>query len=169
MAKAEEKSGRTHLSLNEAERRAERQQEDDWRLALENSLRAATGKPVAETLDELEDMQEAEEEALSADTAQTDVQSEEATGAEQGDQIQNSEAAKAQPDALAQTDSLTGPEADAEEDNSIKEIDEDPLLREAGRIVNDLIDLVSQPTPPAPMTAKAAAASEQPRKASPAG
>ena len=169
MAKAEEKSGRTHLSLNEAERRAERQQEDDWRLALENSLRAATGKPVAETLDELEDMQEAEEEALSADTAQTDVQSEEATSAERGDQIQNSEAAKAQPDALAQTDSLTGPEADAEEDKSIKEIDEDPLLREAGRIVNDLIDLVSQPTPPAPMTARAAAASEQPRKASPAG
>ena len=114
-------------------------------------------------------MQEAEEEALSADTAQTDVQSEEATSAERGDQIQNSEAAKAQPDALAQTDSLTGPEADAEEDNSIKEIDEDPLLREAGRIVNDLIDLVSQPTPPAPMTARAAAASEQPRKASPAG
>ena len=114
-------------------------------------------------------MQEAEEEALSADTAQTDVQSEEATSSEQGDQIQNSEAAKAQPDALAQTDSLTGPEADAEEDNSIKEIDEDPLLREAGRIVNDLIDLVSQPTPPAPMTARAAAASGQPRKASPAG
>ena len=142
MAKAEEKSGRTHLSLNETERRAERQQEDDWRLALENTLRGATGKSVAATLDELEDMQEAEEDALTPDTAQTD--------------------------ALTEQEAVAGQDAVARQ-NDIEEIDEDPLLREAGRIVSDLIDLVSQPTSSAPLTAKAATVSEQPRKATPAG
>jgi carboxyl-terminal processing protease len=142
MTKAEERSDRTHLSLNEAERRAERQQDDDWRLALENTLRAATGKPVAETLDELEDMQKAEEDDLTTDTAQTDTQTD--------------------PNAVAEQAVVAGQDV-------IEEIDDDPLLREAGRIVSDLIDLVSQPTSSAPLTAKAPTVSEQPRKATPAG
>ena len=142
MTKAEERSDRTHLSLNEAERRAERQQDDDWRLALENTLRAATGKPVAETLDELEDMQKAEEDDLTTDTAQTDTQTD--------------------PNTLAEQAVVAGQDV-------IEEIDDDPLLREAGRIVSDLIDLVSQPTSSAPLTAKAPTVSEQPRKATPAG
>ena len=82
MAKAEEKSGRTSFSLNEGQRRQEKQQDDAWRLELENTLRAATGKPVAKTLDELEELQEAEEDALDADAtvAVEDATSEQNTG-----------------------------------------------------------------------------------------
>ena len=93
MAKAEEKSGRTYLSLNEEERRAERKQEDDWRLNLENTLRAATGKPVAATLAELEEMQEAEEENLAPDTTQTDPQSKDPTSRDESDAVAEENAA----------------------------------------------------------------------------
>ena len=141
MAKAEEKSGRTYLSLNEAERRAERKQEDDWRLNLENTLRAAAGKPVAATLAELEEMQEAEEENLAPDTTQTDPQSKDPTSRDESDAV-------AEENAAAQ-------EGTVAEENVLKEIDDDPLLREAGRIVSDLIDLLRQPPSAAPMTAKA--------------
>ena len=168
MAKAEEKSDRTHLSLNETERRAERQQEDDWRLALENTLRAATGKPVAKSLDELEDMQEAEEDALATDTAQTDPQSESPADPAEDHRIKGSKDTVAQPDTLAQTEALTEQDTEAEK-NRIEEIDEDPLLREAGRIVSDLIDLIRQPASPAALTAKADTVSEQPRRTPPAG
>lgn len=62
MAKAEEASARTHISLNEAVRRKEQQEEDSWRLALENNLRKIKGKPLLTSLDELEDENEASEE-----------------------------------------------------------------------------------------------------------
>ena len=155
MAKAEEKSGRTYLSLNEAERRAERKQEDDWRLNLENTLRAATGKPIAATLAELEEMQEAEEENLAPDTTQTDPQSKDPTSRDESDAV-------AEENAAAQ-------EGTVAEENGLKEIDDDPLLREAGRIVSDLIDLLRQPPSAAPMTAKAPTRLGQPKKAPPAG
>ncbi|NJN51503.1 MAG: carboxy terminal-processing peptidase [Gammaproteobacteria bacterium] len=41
--KSHQESGRTTLSLNEAERRKEKAQDDSWRLALENDLRTAKG------------------------------------------------------------------------------------------------------------------------------
>lgn len=137
--KAQERSERTYLSLNEVQRREEKEQDDLWRLNLENMLRAATGKTVAADLDELEDLLEAEEEA------QTAVRSETAATA---------------------SDSATAANQNAEEpadpesgiDKTIEEIGEDPMLRESGRIVNDLVDLMSgTPTSP-PLTAEVAAA-----------
>lgn len=59
MAKAEETSARTHMSLNEAVRRKEQTAEDAWRLALENDLRKIKVKPLLATLDELEKEAEA--------------------------------------------------------------------------------------------------------------
>jgi carboxyl-terminal processing protease len=140
MAKAEEKSGRTSFSLNEGQRRREKQQDDAWRLELENTLRAATGKPVAKTLDELEELQEAEEDALDADAtvAVEDATSEQNTGT---------------------TDRITAPVEGTAATKAIEEIGEDPMLRETGRIVKDLIDLLDGNgpllRPTQPMTAKA--------------
>jgi hypothetical protein len=52
--------------------------------------------------------------------------------------------------------------------DAIEEIGEDPMLRETGRIVNDLIDLLDEEnprlTPRQPMTAKA-----DPKRPVPAG
>jgi len=149
MVKAAEKSERTFLSLNESKRREEKQQDDAWRLELENTLRVATGKVVAKTLKELEELQDAEAEALDSDTTP-------ATEAERVNQevvIGDSESQDAEE--TAQTD-------------AIEEIGEDPMLRETGRIVNDLVDLLNgdspQLSPSQPMTAKAA-----PEKPKPAG
>ena len=149
MAKAEEKSGRTSFSLNEGQRRREKQQDDAWRLELENTLRAATGKPVAKTLDELEELQEAEQDALDADAtvAVEDATSEQNTGT---------------------TDSITAPLDGTAATKAIGEIGEDPMLRETGRIVKDLIDLLDGNgpllRPTQPMTAKA-----EPKREIPAG
>ncbi len=149
MAKAEEKSGRTSFSLNEGRRRQEKQQDDAWRLELENTLRAATGKPVAKTLDELEELREAEEDALEADAtvAVEDTTSEQNTG---------------------RTDTTAAPLEETAATKAIEEIGEDPMLRETGRIVNDLIDLLDGNEPPLgptqPMTAKA-----EPKEHIPAG
>jgi carboxyl-terminal processing protease len=149
MVKAAEKSERTFLSLNESKRREEKQQDDAWRLELENTLRAATGKVVAKTLDELEELQEAEADALDGDTTPAIEAKEEDQEVVIGD----------------------GEMQDAEEiavSDDIEEIGEDPMLRETGRIVNDLIDLLNgdspRLTPSQPMTAKTT-----PKKPIPAG
>jgi len=49
--KAKERSERTHLSLNEATRKTEKEQDDAWRLELENGLRKIQGKPALASLD----------------------------------------------------------------------------------------------------------------------
>ena len=149
MVKAAEKSERSFLSLNESERREEKQLDDAWRLELENTLRVATGKVVAKTLKELEELQDAEADALDSDTTPAT----EAEGVNQEVVIGDSESQDA--GETAQTD-------------AIEEIGEDPMLRETGRIVNDLVDLLNgdspQLSPSQPMTAKAA-----PEKPKPAG
>jgi len=61
--KTREAGNQQELSLNETVRQQEKAAEDEWRLALENSLRLANGLPAAKTLDELEELQEAEAEA----------------------------------------------------------------------------------------------------------
>ena len=137
MLKAEERSGRTHLSLNEAQRRKEKEQDDLWRLELENTLRAATGKVVAATLDELEELEEAEAEAL-----------------ENPEQTSPTEASPDDTLDLAEADDSKS--MDAETDSgAIEEIGEDPMLREAGRIVGDLIELSNDAPIRTPLTAKA--------------
>ena len=78
MAKAEETSSRTHISLNEAVRRKEQTEEDAWRLQLENGLRKIKGKPLLTSLDELDKEAESaepeklppEEDALLRETGQ---------------------------------------------------------------------------------------------------
>ncbi len=137
--KAQERSERTYLSLNEVQRREEKEQDDLWRLNLENTLRAATGKTVAANLDELEDLQEAEAEALTADKSET---------------------ASTGPDSTPKTKQNAEELGDAEaaQDKAIEEIGDDPMLRESGRIVGDLVDLMTgTPTSP-PLTAEVAAA-----------
>jgi len=137
MLKAEERSGRTHLSLNEAQRRKEKEQDDLWRLELENTLRAATGKVVAATLDELEELEEAEAEAL-----------------ENPEQTSPTEGSPDDTLDLAEADDSKS--MDAETDSgAIEEIGEDPMLREAGRIVGDLIELSNDAPIRTPLTAKA--------------
>ena len=58
-------SAKTELSLNEAERRRQKAEEDAWRLDVENSLRLAKGEPPLKDLDELDAEEDlaAEEEA----------------------------------------------------------------------------------------------------------
>ena len=78
MTKADETSARTSMSLNEAIRRKEQTEEDNWRIALENSLRKVKGKPLITSMDDLEKESEAlepakippEEDALLRETGQ---------------------------------------------------------------------------------------------------
>ncbi len=60
--KARERGRRTHLSLNEAVRKKEKEQDDAWRLELENGLRKIKGKEPLASLDELEEEEDAEAE-----------------------------------------------------------------------------------------------------------
>ena len=54
--RARENGRRTHLSLNESTRTAEKEAEDAWRLGLENELRVANGEEPVESLDALEEL-----------------------------------------------------------------------------------------------------------------
>lgn len=65
--RARENSLQTHLSLKESTRTAEKTAEDAWRLDLENQLRIAKGKPTVESLDALEEVLKAEQEAVEDD------------------------------------------------------------------------------------------------------
>ncbi len=122
--RSQEKSAIDVLSLNEAVRREERTQDDLWRLDLENTLRMATGKPTAETLDALEELQKAEAEAKD-EAANALVKDNEANDPQQ--QLGKSDAA---------ADAKNGKDAK----DIIEEVSEDPLLREAGRVLADLVD-----------------------------
>ena len=59
--KAEENKLKKTISLQESARLAEKQNEDKWRLMVENNLRVGTGKTAATSLDHLEELEEAEE------------------------------------------------------------------------------------------------------------
>ena len=59
--KAKENSERTHISLKEQDRIAEKEKNDSWELSMGNKLRAAKGKEIAEDLDQLKDWREAEQ------------------------------------------------------------------------------------------------------------
>lgn len=53
---------RTHISLNDVERRTQKEADDAWALSLENSLLEARGEPLAASLEELRDRRAAAEE-----------------------------------------------------------------------------------------------------------
>ena len=112
--KSKENAERTHISLNEATRLEEKAENDAWELALENTLRAAKGEPLAESLDQLKELQEAEEEA-------------------------EEEKRKAEEDLLAKAEGDV-----AEKEDEIEEVDNDPMLEEAARILMDFIGLSTQ-------------------------
>ncbi|MEM9621370.1 MAG: carboxy terminal-processing peptidase [Pseudomonadota bacterium] len=123
-AKSKEASLRTHVSLQEAQRRTEKLEDDQWRLDLENTLRIAKGKPPAKDLDDLDELQEAEQKAADdADTASAD-------GADETDQ-------------LAEAGGNESP-ADAKAKDVIENIEDDAILEEAGKVLLDLIDLTTQ-------------------------
>jgi len=61
--KARENRERTHLSLNENVRAEEKVTEDQWLLNLENGLRIAKGEEPVESLDALDELRKAEQEA----------------------------------------------------------------------------------------------------------
>ena len=61
MAKSRENSKKTEISLNEAVRIKEKQDEDAWRLGVENKLRTAKGEPLLKSIEELDAKLDAEE------------------------------------------------------------------------------------------------------------
>lgn len=62
-SKSKENSQRTHVSLQESVRTQEKEADDAWLLDLENELRLAKGEEPVETLDELDELRKAEQEA----------------------------------------------------------------------------------------------------------
>ncbi len=61
MQKSRENSKETEISLNEAVRLKEKQDDDAWRLGIENKLRAAKGEPLLKSIAELDAQLDAED------------------------------------------------------------------------------------------------------------
>ena len=95
-------SERTHISLNEEIRIKEKTEDDSWRLNLENQLRKAKSKSIADNLDHLEELEKEESETA---------------------------------EALEETEKTT------ESGQEIENIKDDALVKEAGFIALDLIEL----------------------------
>ncbi len=129
-AKSKEASQRTHLSLNEQTRRTEKAEDDQWRLDLENSLRAAKGKPLADSLDHLDELLEAEDEASEQSTASAETDAAEDASGEETDNTSK------------MAEANTNDESDAIE--TIEAVEDDALLEEAGRVLLDLMGLSMQ-------------------------
>ena len=114
---------RTHISLNEATRQQEKNDDDAWRLNLENQLRLANGEMPVVSLEELDDIHEAKElaktEAKKARDAKADLKAE------------LSDEASENVDMVAQDDLLKADEKDA-------------LVEEASQILLDYIQLSRQ-------------------------
>jgi carboxyl-terminal processing protease len=133
--KGKENSLRTHVSLNEQTRRAEKAEDDQWRLDLENSLRAAKDKTLATSMDHLDELVEAEAEAEeakgnAADTAHA------AIGVDDG-----TEATETESSDVAATDLETEV---ATEEEEIGVVENDAMMEEAGKVLLDLIGLSMQ-------------------------
>lgn len=130
--KSKENAQRTHISLREATRLSEKDEDDAWRLNLENTLRIAKGKPTADTLDHLEELQDAEEEA-EEENAEADVAT---VNTPAGDQ----------PESASTQAHNDNPAQDTEEAElaEIETVKDDAMLEEAGHILMDLIGLSTQ-------------------------
>ena len=136
-AKSRETSERTHLSLNEQQRRSEKAEDDQWRLELENTLRLAKGLPLADSLDHLEELTEAEEEAdesaVSAEAA-----------AESSKSIQDPDQHPTPKDTLVEHVATTQEDIATENQDTIEPVENDAMMEEAGRVLMDLIGLSTQ-------------------------
>ena len=71
--KSEENRARTHISLSEKRRLEEKAADDAWRLDLENTLRVANGETVLKNLDELKELEKAEDAADEEQPAEKDA------------------------------------------------------------------------------------------------
>ena len=118
-AKSRENNEREFISLNEAKRVAEKEQDDQWRLQLENTLRTAKGESLLASLDDLEKEAEAEEAKVAAEKLA---------------QIEKDKAAE------ARGETVQGEEAEDE----LAEVEDDALLRESGNVLLDFISLRRQ-------------------------
>jgi len=136
-SKGKEASARTHLSLNETTRRSEKQEDDQWRLDLENSLRKAHGDELATSLDHLEDLQEAEQEAEEA----AEKAAKEAAEAAEKLAGQTSEGQSTETNAVANA-SQTSTDQDVLE--PVEDVKDDAMLEEAGKVLLDMIGLSIQ-------------------------
>jgi carboxyl-terminal processing protease len=126
--KGKENALRTHVSLNEEARIQEKADEDAWRLALENTLRMAKGKPIADSLDHLDELEE-EEGKSEEDLAHS--------GAVAVDGDSDSDPA------VEGAASEEANEADSSEEE-LANVEDDAMLEEAGQILLDLIGLSLQ-------------------------
>ncbi|MEM7080454.1 MAG: carboxy terminal-processing peptidase [Pseudomonadota bacterium] len=118
-AKSRENAAKTSVSLNETVRREEKAADDNWRLTLENTLRAAKGKALADNLDHLEELQDAEDEA--------------------------SETEEGAQDETEETDTtLAQSEATPTEEDTLEMVEDDAMVEETGRILLDMIGLSLQ-------------------------
>jgi carboxyl-terminal processing protease len=127
IAIAEDNRAIDSVSLNEAERRAERERRDALALAIENRRREALGLDIVASLDEL-DADEGEDDTLPGDEADTD------------------DAAEEDAPELAMTESEADAEAAEEDDvvSSVELAENDVLLAEAGQILVDALLLQQQ-------------------------
>lgn len=119
-AKSKEASARTHVSLNKEKRLAQKDADDQWRLDLENMLRAAKGKELATSLDHLDDLVEAEKEAKEAAETAADSTTDDAVA-----------------DSGETSDSV-------EPEIEITTVEDDAMLEEAGKVLLDLMGLSMQ-------------------------
>jgi len=120
--KSKENSGRTHLSLNESTRLKEKEENDAWELALENTRRSAKGKLLADSLEHLQELRDAEtSEEITEEKSSQEVDDATAQATTQ----QQSTLAEKQPEPLA-------------------EVEGDAMIEEAGRILLDVIRLSDQ-------------------------
>ena len=117
--RARARSARNRLSLNEAQRRLEREEDETLRLAIENTRREAKGLPVFDSLEALERDED------------------EASGSQEGDSTEDAsiKAASALVDDL---ESDAASEASEEEND---EEDRDALLAEGAEILVDYLSL----------------------------
>ena len=124
---------RTHISLNEATRQQEKLDDDTWRLTLENQLRLAKGEAPVLSLDELDEIHEAKELAKSEAKKLQDAKAEDSD---------EDTLAKADPDALKPSESVSDVVSDQVNDDT--EDERDALSEEAGQILLDYIQLSRQ-------------------------
>jgi carboxyl-terminal processing protease len=113
-----ERNARDLVTLKESERRAEQQEDEDWRLALENRRREALGKSPVASLDELEEVEDDDTRMAAAGGGPSMAAVSEDEG--QGDE---------------DVESTGG------EDDAVAAEDADALLEESGRILLDYITL----------------------------
>ncbi len=124
--RARARSARNRLPLQEAQRRAEREEDEALRLAIENTRRTAKGLPEVASLDELE---ASDDDAASDDETAVN---EDSSGTEDA-------TVKA---ASALADSLDGGAPDAEAADAEEDEDErDALLAEGAEILVDYLSL----------------------------